>query len=227
MYPCPECDKSFQKLRGLRDHQSKAHRKFQKGCCIHCGTLLTESNQRPSDRKRNLEICITCKKQQAKSYRDGDAPRYKKYSLKSRAKRTPKQIEHNRRICHEGNDRRRKRLKLEIVEAYGGQCACCGESEIGFLTIDHIYGDGSDDRPWGNPERGQKGSRASGVFLYFRIKREGFPKDRYRLLCYNCNCAMGHLGYCPHQKQLELFSGLPKLLHRPYRYNAAIPLAAD
>lgn len=28
---------------------------------------------------------------------------------------------------------------------------------------------------------------------------QGYPKDRYRLLCYNCNCAIGARGYCPHK----------------------------
>ena len=29
----------------------------------------------------------------------------------------------------------------------------------------------------------------------------GFPKDKYRLLCHNCNQSMGWYGYCPHQKE--------------------------
>ena len=38
-------------------------------------------------------------------------------------------------------------LKNEVFQAYGGyQCACCGETEPMFLTIDHVGNDGADHR---------------------------------------------------------------------------------
>jgi hypothetical protein len=86
--------------------------------------------------------------------------------------------------------KRNARLRREILAAYGGQCACCGEMEAGFLTVDHVNGNGSRERR----TPGLKGS------LYGRIKRAGFPRDKYRLLCYNCNCSLGTLGYCPHKR---------------------------
>ena len=83
-------------------------------------------------------------------------------------------------------------LKAEIIAAYGGKCECCGEAHREFLTIDHVNGDGAAHRR----AIGGKGRR-----LYLAIKAEGFPKDRYRLLCLNCNISLGFHGYCPHHPE--------------------------
>jgi hypothetical protein len=81
-------------------------------------------------------------------------------------------------------------LKIEVMNAYGGICACCGESEIIFLTIDHINNDGAEKRRNGEP---------MGNTLYAKLKRLGFPKSEYQVLCMNCNFAKGLYGSCPHQ----------------------------
>ena len=73
-------------------------------------------------------------------------------------------------------------LRLDTIKAYGGKCQLCGESNPYFMSIDHVYGDGAKERK----------ITGSGVVLYRKLKNEGYPKDRYRLLCYNCNCALGH-----------------------------------
>lgn len=80
-------------------------------------------------------------------------------------------------------------LRLEIIAGYGGVCECCGESSPEFLTIDHVGGGGRADR---NLSGGPKS-------VYKRLKKLGFPKNGFRLLCYNCNCSIGAKGYCPHQ----------------------------
>jgi hypothetical protein len=83
-------------------------------------------------------------------------------------------------------DRRRSRRKL-VVAGLGGKCWCCGEKEVKFLNIDHILGGGTKDRSTINNNQ-----------LIDRIIREGLPKSKYRVLCYNCNIAISILGYCPH-----------------------------
>lgn len=83
----------------------------------------------------------------------------------------------------------RQKLRFEMLAAYGNQCACCGESHEAFLTIDHIYNDGAQHRR----ELGR-----GGVGLYAFLKREGFPKDRFALLCMNCNFAKRFGKVCPH-----------------------------
>jgi hypothetical protein len=84
---------------------------------------------------------------------------------------------------------RNRDLRLEVLAAYGDRCECCGETEPMFLQIDHIEDDGSADRAAG----------LQSTRLYRSLKRRGFPKDRYRLLCANCN--LGRYlngGVCPH-----------------------------
>jgi hypothetical protein len=86
----------------------------------------------------------------------------------------------------------RVRLRHEIIAAYGAKCACCGETEPQFLTLDH---------PAGIPptHRLKNGRRIGGFHLYQIIKREGFPSS-YRLLCWNCNASRAYWGSCPHER---------------------------
>jgi hypothetical protein len=90
-------------------------------------------------------------------------------------------------IRKQGRDYVRK-LKLDIVAGYGGKCECCGEIHWEFLTLDHIYGGGAKHR---------KVERARD--LYIRLRREGFPREEFRLLCVSCNFSLGMYGYCPHK----------------------------
>lgn len=87
----------------------------------------------------------------------------------------------------------RWKLKQEVLSAYSKEelmCACCGEKSLEFLTIDHIDGNGHNDRK----------VHGSGVNFYHWLKKNNYPKG-FRVLCYNCNCSLGHLGYCPHQEK--------------------------
>src|ERR1051325_76308 len=86
--------------------------------------------------------------------------------------------------------RYRLSLRKEIINAYGGMCACCGESEPQFLAIDHIYNDGAKHRRKVND-------------LYRWLKRQGYPKDHFQLLCHNCNLAKAFYGQCPHSKNAK------------------------
>lgn len=40
----------------------------------------------------------------------------------------------------------RQRARWFVIHAYGGACACCGESREPFLAIDHIAGGGNKHR---------------------------------------------------------------------------------
>lgn len=76
--------------------------------------------------------------------------------------------------------------KLRVLEAYGKVCTCCKEDNFEFLSIDHINGGGSEHR---------KIVRN----IYAWLIRNDFPEG-FRVLCMNCNFALGRYGYCPHQK---------------------------
>lgn len=88
--------------------------------------------------------------------------------------------------------RHRDKLREEVLAAYGGCCKCCGETEPQFLTVDHVFNDGAQERQ----RRGNKFRPGSG--MYARLRREGFPQDRYQLLCWNCNLSKRFNGECIH-----------------------------
>lgn len=81
----------------------------------------------------------------------------------------------------------RRRLRENVLEEYGGRCACCGETRYEFLAIDHIAGDG------GTHRKTTKGP------IDRWLKANGYPKQGFRILCHNCNMARGLYGYCPHE----------------------------
>ncbi len=68
-------------------------------------------------------------------------------------------------------------------------CVCCGESEMLFLSLDHIHGGGNEDRK----------VRGSGVKLYTKLRKAGYPGG-FQVLCFNCNMAKGSFGTCPHKE---------------------------
>ena len=88
----------------------------------------------------------------------------------------------------------RRRLKEEVMAYYGGVCQCCGEMWLEFLTIDHIDGSGREHR------RQLKGKHGSSFYSW--LKSNNFPSG-YRVLCFNCNCALGFFGFCPHELMRE------------------------
>ena len=81
--------------------------------------------------------------------------------------------------------RKRKNLRLEVINAYGGKCACCGETNLVFLALDHVEGGGSQHR-----------RRLPGYQVYRQVRRDGFPPG-FQVLCHNCNWAK-YRGGCPH-----------------------------
>ena len=88
-----------------------------------------------------------------------------------------------------------RRIKEATFAAYGGNvCACCGEKEPKFLTLDHVNNDGAAFR------RKIAGSRqAAGHTTYRWLVRNGFPEG-YQVLCMNCNHGKRmNGGVCPHQ----------------------------
>jgi len=84
---------------------------------------------------------------------------------------------------------RRKRLKQEVLEHYGGKCFCCGEDNIIFLVLDHIDGGGNQHR-----------KKIGNSKLYEWVKKNDYPPI-FRIACHNCNFALHHCdGVCPHME---------------------------
>lgn len=77
------------------------------------------------------------------------------------------------------------------MDHYGGKCACCGESEIVFLTLDHPNLDG-------NKHRRKLGLSPGLQFYCYLIKHSFIIDVELRVLCYNCNMATKYGKPCPH-----------------------------
>lgn len=185
MKRCPKCKiykplSEFYKLRCSAD-----------GLSAHCKPCHTEYDRTPSAKARK------------DTYHRVNKARLREYARKhnalpeikaARARRerhiretmTPEQ----RRASAAAQRKYRRTFKVQMIEAYGGKCACCGEDTFEFLTLDHKNGDGSARRRMGEPV---------GRRLFCRLKRQGWPTDNWQLLCMNCNFALGVYGYCPHQ----------------------------
>jgi hypothetical protein len=98
----------------------------------------------------------------------------------------------------EYNKKSNRKLKREVIDFYGGKCACCGETEIVFLTIDHIDGDGAEHRRRMAAETGSNWGQA-GSPTYRWLRKNNFPEG-FQVLCANCNCGrQWNGGICPHQ----------------------------
>jgi hypothetical protein len=89
------------------------------------------------------------------------------------------------------------RRKMQVLFHYGGnlpKCACCSESHVEFLTLDHIKGDGAEHRRQitGDPRK------CSGHHIYAWIIKNNFPEG-FQVLCCNCNMAKGRskVRFCP------------------------------
>ena len=80
--------------------------------------------------------------------------------------------------------------KVRIIETFGGVCACCGEGNVKFLSIDHVKNDGA--------ERRRKNPKESNIYKF--LDKATPDMDVYQVLCYNCNCGKAiNGGVCPHK----------------------------
>lgn len=106
--------------------------------------------------------------------------------------------------CGDKETRRKNAAKIRhqcrkrVIEYYGGKCACCGETEILFLALDHIEGGGNEHRRQINNNPGNRCGSSSTQF-YKWIEKNNYP-DFLQILCHNCNMGK-HLngGKCPHE----------------------------
>ena len=96
-----------------------------------------------------------------------------------------------RKINRQKDKLRRVTKRKLIYSHYGSKCACCGEEEFKFLTIDHVNNDGYKEK---------NKSRSSESYLNSIIKR--YYPDKYQILCMNCNFGKKYTGVCPHKQEV-------------------------
>lgn len=135
-----------------------------------------ESKDHPDGHRARCRKCL---------WKQTRAWRFK--SPDSHLKATIRYREHNRNKLREDQKERRWKMKLEIVNAYGGRCSCCGEDEPKFLSIDHVDKGGTFHKRCIGTSR-----------QYAWLKAHGFPQPGFRLLCFNCHLAITFWGECPH-----------------------------
>ena len=86
--------------------------------------------------------------------------------------------------------RQRKDCKAKVFAHYGSCCACCGEDNMMFLTVDHVDNDGAEHRR----------TMTHGSTISVWLVKHNFPEG-FQILCYNCSCGRAHNGgVCPHQE---------------------------
>lgn len=95
----------------------------------------------------------------------------------------------------------RQNLKRDAISAYSGggyKCACCGESEMDFLCLDHINDNGSECRK----------KHGGGNTFFGWLRRNKYPDIGLQVLCYNCNNGKKIRGKCVHnRRKLEALAG--------------------
>src|SRR5487761_87042 len=93
---------------------------------------------------------------------------------------------------HRDERRRQRRAwmdahKLLVMKRYGPngrpECSCCGESQLAFLTLDHIDNDGAVQRRALRVD----GTKAPGGDPWYQyLKKKGLPDLRLQTYCWNC-----------------------------------------
>lgn len=79
--------------------------------------------------------------------------------------------------------------RLLVINHYSkeNKCVCCGESNIKFLTIDHINNNGAEHR------KQIKNDHLAGWLV-----RNNYPEG-FQILCWNCNEGKKIYKICPHK----------------------------
>lgn len=179
--------------------------------CVACGLLRAVS-----DFDKNAEngaVCKACILSEPDKYHKacsdcGEVRAISQYHNQSRtAYKHPvckhcntKEVYRKNRANKPGVARRVRRFltkwKAAAFAAYGGKCACCGETEPTFLTLDHVNNDGAD---WRRMVFRQTGNFGAGLPTYRWCALNGYPPI-FQILCWNCQHGKRYNGgICPHR----------------------------
>jgi len=81
-------------------------------------------------------------------------------------------------------------LKRRVFSFLGDKCTCCGETEPGFLNVDHIV----------PVKYVMNGKRIKGLSFHKVYTDALTHPEKYRLMCSNCNQAIRFGRICPHKR---------------------------
>lgn len=157
--------------------------------CRKCGELAEKS-------KSSSNVCKKCQAAYMREYnrKTRDKVTAAKRKAHRENRKDPDWVEEQRK-------RSRKywqRLRHEAIMAYGGyECACCGETEPLFLSIDHVNNDGAEHRRQLGKFNGNGKGAGSQTMKW--LKDNNYP-DGFQVLCMNCNHGKArNNGICPHK----------------------------
>jgi hypothetical protein len=152
--------------------------------CTQCRETKPET-EFYRNRGRLNSACKECRKAASRAYHHANITKVQEYRGANREQR---------------NVSRRQwylNLRTVAVNAYGGRCACCGESEYAFLVFDHVDGGGMRERI--ENYGGIRGRSGGHRFLVW-LREHGYPPE-IQVLCANCNMAKHFReGGCPHAR---------------------------
>lgn len=193
-----------------QDNQQPSSPEETHRVCRKCGIRKPIAAYRLSyNRKYRRRSCQECDRPefQAKHFewreknRDHIRAKARESQRRRIAKMTPEQKRRfDEKMATQANARR-FRLKTAVYFKFGGSvCACCGETEPLFLSIDHVKNDGYELRKKGQPRGGE--------VLHQWLMKHGDPAD-YQVLCMNCNHGKSRNGgICPHEaEKVQRLSG--------------------
>ncbi len=85
---------------------------------------------------------------------------------------------------------RNAKVRKEMFAAFGDRCACCGETELKFLDLDHTNNNGKEKRAeYGNAQQ-----------EILALQKKGWPREGYQIMCSNCHQGRHrNNGVCPHK----------------------------
>ncbi len=141
-------------------------------------------------------VCKSCRSMLAAEYNRKTSTRRHRLSrewyYRNRGKVLARQKKNAPKCARRRSELNKKRwdeLKEKVYSHYGKLCACCGETEMSFLTIDHINDDGAIHR------------QGAGKDLYRWLIKNSYP-EQFQTLCRNCNFGKYiNDGTCPHKKE--------------------------
>lgn len=128
-------------------------------------------------------VCTTCSQSQPFTNKFFPKASSKTRGLDTRCKQCKSKISRARYL------RRRIAVLTHYCNGVTPHCACCKETVLEFLTIDHINGGGTAERAK---------ARSKKTYFIDWIIAQGMPEG-LQVLCMNCNLARGLFGACPHQ----------------------------
>ncbi len=179
MMTCQHCGKRFAKRRGTRFF-----------CSRECSA---SSRRKPGTYERQLANSRRWKKRNRAHHIAQSISYYK-----TRRKADPAWWEKRKAA----NRVKIKKSRLELLMAYGGlSCSCrhsngpCGPKPLEHLALDHMN------------KRVRKKYPQTGWAICSPLRKAGWPSG-FRVLCHNCNMALGFYGKCPLAKpSMEAIGG--------------------